>query len=128
MDTIEILTPTSAPERLYCIWYVTAIEGEQLDDIKSEHQLHQDMMVVDASSDLDALHKAEELLKARCEFEFVITKVANREELERVLSTALGRVERGEVPPASLADADHHVWAERYVYCSEDSESSADTP
>ena len=102
--------------------YATACEGAEFDNIVALYQVQQDMMVVHATSNFDAIYRAAELLEAQCEYTFVITQAASAAEMDHDRAP-LGRVERGTVPAASLADEDRLVWAECFVYWSEEPDS-----
>lgn len=99
---------------LFCVWYVTAVNGSALDDIRSEHQSFQDMVVIQAPTVQHAVASTESLLQQRCDFEFVITRVMDREDLCLALM-AMQMVASAQLPPATLEDEDHHVWADRYL-------------
>jgi len=72
------------------------------------------MLVLEANNPQDALVKATELLRDKCEFDSFITRVFDRGELVRMLGV-LDRVDAGHLLPATDLDLDHYVWAERYL-------------
>ena len=100
--------------RPFCVWFASGADPDQLHNTADCIQLQQDMLVVEATNDHDALVKAAGLLRDKCEFDSFITRVFDRTELLRMLEV-LDRVDAGKLPPATDLDLDHHVWVERYL-------------
>ena len=98
----------------FIVWFASGAEPDQLHHIPDCIQLQQDMLVLEANNDHDALEKATELLRDKCEFDSFITRVFDRAELLRMLQV-LDRVDAGKLPPATDLDLDHYVWVERYL-------------
>lgn len=100
---------------LYSVWFVSCCEPDQLLNLSATVQIQQDVLVVEAANDHDALVKAEKLLRLRCGFRTIVTKVMDRAELLRAVAV-LDLVAAGKLEAASPADASHLDWAERFVY------------
>jgi len=105
------ITPTSH----FCVWFVSGTTPGQLRDRKRLLQIQQDMLVVEARNDHDALEKAAELLRLRCEFPAFVTLVMDRAQLLRSLAV-LDLVDAGKLAPATCSDESHMEWAERFLY------------
>lgn len=103
----------SKPEQPFCVWFICA-EAEALLDIPTAHQHWQDMMVVRATCEEQALAVASGLLKARTAAPATITRVMSESALTDALTT-LRRVKQGELRPASLRDRDLEAWRVRFL-------------
>lgn len=106
--------PAPPETQHYCVWFASGADPEQLLHIPDTIQLQQDLLVIEACNEHDALEKAAELLRDKCDFDSFITRVFDRAELLRMLEV-LDRVDAGKLPPATDLDLDHYVWVERYL-------------
>jgi hypothetical protein len=104
-----------APTSHFCVWFVSGTTPGQLRYRKRLLQISQDVLVVAAQNEHDALEKAAELLRLRCEYPAFVTLVLNRAELLRSLAI-VDLVDAGKLAPATCSDDSHLEWAERFVY------------
>lgn len=103
-----------SPLRPHVVWFASGADPDQLLNTVDCIQLYQDMVVVLAANDQDALVRASDLMRKKCPFEAFVTRVFDRCELLRMLEV-LDRVDAGKLPPATDMDLDSDVWVERYL-------------